>query len=368
MKYVPILRFRSIENTLLSDEIKNSDNIIPLLEIVDEEIFEKFIANTCNKFDKLMVELPIYLSERPNKYQTDVLDILNKYESSEEDSQISFYKDCQKDKNFNLVTEDYPDLGFIPVISTIPRNITYSDFISKYNNLKNLFNEVAFRFFVYSTDITPEQKENILTISNSIRDNDIILLDILGFENVEGQIRKNLEEIISMLNEKQIYILNAFDYNGNNDTHNYSPLIAKELNTSGFGDFATTVRYEAGGGGGGQTKRIRFYEYNNHNLIHFQHESSYTGATQFLKQSQFWKEIIREEENHLSICSYCNAIEQDIYNNGHSWWKQYRIMHYINSILNHTIPNMSQYDNAEDFDSDGYNDIVKKMGTISEMG
>ena len=165
--------------------------------------------------------------------------------------------------------------------------------------------------------------------------------------------------------KNEIYILNAFDYDGSNDTHNYSPLISKELNTSGFGDFATIPRYEAGGGSGAQTKKIRFYNYNNNTLMHFIHESSFQGALQEFKQTQYWQEIENGEENHLGICNHCRSIEQETYNNSQTWWKKYRIMHYINSILSHTLPNISKYDNPEDFDPDGYNDIVKKTGPIS---
>lgn len=365
MKYIPIFRLKSVENTLLSNEINNTENLTPLLEITDNETFEESISNLCKKFNKIMVELPLYLSTRPNKHQSGVLDIINEYESTEGDSQVAFYKDYQKDKKMNLLKEDYLDLGFTPVISTIPSNTTYSDFLKKYNDLKDSFNEIAFRLFVYSTEITDAQKENIQNIVNSIRDTDFILLDVLGFENVEVRTRNNLEEIIKLFDKNEIYILNAFDYDGGKNTHNYSPLLSKELKTTGFGDFATIPRIEAGGGGGAQTKKIRFYNYNTNNLMHFIHETSFQGAIPQLEQSEYWKELKDDEENHLAICSYCNSIEQKTYNYSQSWWKKYRIMHYINSIMNHTIPNMSKYDNSEDFDPDGYNDIVKKIGTIS---
>ncbi len=45
MQYIPILRFRSVENSLLSDEIDNTNTVFPLVEITDDELFEQNISN-----------------------------------------------------------------------------------------------------------------------------------------------------------------------------------------------------------------------------------------------------------------------------------------------------------------------------------
>jgi hypothetical protein len=334
MKYIPIFRLKSIENSILSNELKNDKKIIPLVEVTDEDIFYNSISNLCNKYDNPLVELPLYLALRPNKHQLGVTEIIDKYSTSD-DPQISFYNEYKKSPYYHVGKDEIPDLKYIPVLSSVPSDITYSNFIDRYNVLSKTFDSIGLRIFVYSIQITKPQSDNLKKITEILKDNDIILLDVLSYVNVEQQVNDNISAMIKILNKKNMYILNLMDYDGINNIINLGPNLSTTMKISGFGDFATMIRYEPSGSGGSTTKRIRFYNFNSNYLLNFQHDSSYSGAVRLLKQSVDWTQV--KQSDHFLQCDYCQAVDNNTYNQNHVWWKRFRMVHYINSILNNTF-------------------------------
>lgn len=352
MEYIPLLRLKSTEESILLEELDITENIFPLVEVVDQEEFVENINIIEEKFGDIMVDLPLYLSERTesnNKHRNDVREILERHGSVDINGQTNFY----------LSEEN----SIIPVVSTFSHDIDYDNLISGFNSLENEFERIAIRIFVFSRGMTDDQIENLNQLANSIRNEDILLLDLLEFEDVMEPVISNISEINNIFQHNNTYLLNAFDVEIDRDVHNYTPVLAKSFGFNGFGDFATIPRWEGGYGYGGPGRRIiRFYAYNDNRLVHFVHEDDFTDAVGFLKDSIYWEDA--QDDNHPDNCNYCNHVDNDNFNRGPTWWKKYRIIHYINSIYYHTFPEMDRYTDPEDFDMDGYHDINKKTNNI----
>ena len=296
MKYIPIMRLCSIETKLVTNELSN-EKIFPLFEVTDPRNFEARLEGIKEKFgSEFMVELPLYLSEADNKHMAGVLQLIvsAQRESNGISGQSKFYI---KNK------ENIP----IPVISGEMRNQSiYNQIISQFQEIKDDFERAAIRIFVSHLHLTSNQKNEIRTIFDLLRSGDIVLLDVVEFEGIETGVLNNIKDIIALKNEKEnkneICILNAFDIrDGRRETHNYTPLICNMFKMDGFGDFATIPRLEASGGGGSQTKIIRYYVHWKHKLCPFISISGgYPEVKRLMKASSHWTEGIAN--SHFKVC------------------------------------------------------------------
>ncbi len=165
---------------------------------------------------------------------------------------------------------------------------------------------------------------------------------------IERQINLNLQLMSNMGKKKnlEIFILNAFE--PSDSGHNFGSLFSYRYGLDGFGDFATEKRFPASGGSS-PTRIVRYYYWDKYILKEIANNSYPASAVQ-LKNSPYWVNHIR----HHSSCGACNKIEIGNYNNGHSYWKEFRILHYLNSITTETRHQFATAVSEEDLNPDGY--------------
>lgn len=340
MRYIPILRFRTTEHGILTSDLSRGLNMLPHLEVVDLSFFQGNIQTINRRFGDVLMELPEYLTERANKYRDDVADILNQY------GQVGFYTSFQ-------------DQVGIPVISCRKSQRNYSVLLDRFERIRDQFDEVAIRFFIHRPLLTRVQEQNLASLFEDLRNKDIVLFDILRFSGIEQRqvrkLRQMLETISNLAPECEVYILNAFG----SDHHNYSPLITNILDLDGFGDYSTIPRTEPKSGGGVPTKIIRYYHSSDHELVHFTHDTSFLVAAQELTNSSYWDDNV--SRGHLDYCNVCDEIRNNRHNNTYKYWKRFRIVHYIKSIVNDTLPSIPG-SNPRDLDVNGYDRISRRRG------
>lgn len=340
MRYIPILRLGTTEHGILMDDLSRNLQMLPHLEVANLDLFRRNIQAINSRFGDVLVELPEYLAERTNKHQESVQNILNQYE------QVDFYTNFQS------------QIG-IPVVSCMKSRRDYSVLLDRFRSLRDQFDRVAVRCFVYQPVLTITQLRNLTSLFEDLRNEDIILFDILKFLRIERRqiqkLRRILETMSYLAPESDAYILNALC----SDLHNYGPLLANILDLNGFGDFSTTRRFEASGGRGALPKIIRYYYSSSHELIRFEHDTSYLVAVQDLTNSSYWDNNV--SGGHLGYCNVCNEIHSNQHNNAPVYWKRYRIVHYIKSVVNETLPSIPGTD-PRSLDIDGYDRISRRRG------
>jgi len=200
----------------------------------------------------------------------------------------------------------------------------------------------------------------------AIRPGDILLLDVLGFSGVESQVVSNIRKIIRVAQKKDkdidIFILNAFDTSQEN-CHNYGPLLTAYFSLNGFGDFATDERIRPKGGSGAPTRIIRYYDPLSFTLWFFTEKTAgYEGAKEKLINSGYWSAISNPQ--HQKRCRVCREVANNLNKNDHSYWKRFRILHYLNCLVHETVSQYSAKNAPKDLDPDGYDVIVKSQGEI----
>jgi len=120
-------------------------------------------------------------------------------------------------------------------------------------------------------------------------------------------------------------------------------------------DFATEKRFPPAGGRA-QRRIIRYYYWDRFMLKEIARRKYHFAADQ-LKKSRYWA----NHTSHISSCNACTEVQNNLYNEGHVFWKRFRILHYLNSILNETKQQFSLATSSEDLDPDGY-DLVYNIG------
>lgn len=350
MEYTPILRFKPVELKIL--ERIPTGNIFPLLEIVDLKTFGN-INNVRSRFkNKIMVDLPRHLMQGENKHFGGVMSIFQSFGGNNFSSlQTDFYK-----KNSSKID--------IPVVSSTRADIpNYKELVDGFKAIQIDFPTIAVRIFVNAIDIrqSPASVKELELLAGTLRESDIILLDVVSFDGVESYIMRNLGNVIKIFSgskTKRVVILNAFDSDGDwrKDPHNYAPLLAKHFGILGFGDLATIPRIENAGGSSTTTSVIRFFSPWDVQLINFK-SSSFLKAKQDLIKSHVWQKSTNN--GHFKSCPYC----QEVFKKDTEWktfWKFFRIEHHINCMITDIIPNMIKFGNTQDFDMIGFNNIFKK--------
>ena len=348
MKYLPILRFRTVEIDLLKNEIPNKD-VIPLLEIVNEDKFKDNVSEVNQRFDEVMVELPIYLLEYANKYRSPIIEIINNNKVEDKSEQSSFYIIHKEEIK-------------IPVISSSPKDTNYNKLQIIFEELKKEFKKIAIKIIVPETTLSQDMKINLGILLSLLREEDILLFYVNRLNGYEQTVNHNIEGIKSLLKEKNIsnrkYILNCFEVVSSSfDIHNYNPIMTNRYSFDGFGDYATGYKLESEGGGAWITKIIKYYDYKDFELRMFS-GNSFSEAVDNLKKSGTWTTI--KSDKHLDYCNVCEEVENNKWKDNPIYWKRFRILHYILSILNHTFKAIEDAPTPEDLDMEGYQDLFKK--------
>lgn len=328
-----------------------SQNIKPILEIVTENLWDVFLSKCRSKFGDVYVEFPAYLSERSNKF----LGI------TKHDITLDVYSDCAEFFSQNTNKID------IPVVSTShPERETVMNYdleTGLYHQVKRNFSRVGVRTSVPTFDISvaPRTFDSFRNMVNSLDVNDILFLDIFYLSGVLNPIHTNLQVMINLAKKRNIpiYILNAFE--PEDQSHNYGPYLYRHFNIDGFGDFATEKRYPTGGRD--RTIRrvrkiIRYYNWDRFQLLNFK-AWSYSQAADILKQSGAW----RRNSLHNTSCPACIRVESGDFNEWSVYWKEFRIKHYLCSILNETLQRSSSCQTAEDLDPDGHDTLFNISGS-----
>jgi hypothetical protein len=309
--------------------------ITPVLEVIDSTLLRPFVYKLKAKYGTVLIDFPLYLLESSSKFDENIKASEAEYGTAE-----NFFND-------NKAVID------IPVVSA-----RYNGFVNfdKENQLllalKKTFGKVAVRVRVPTYDLSETTgalstyKELLINLSH----NDILLLDVFNLSGSEGSIDLNLR-LMTGLGKKvgiDMSILNAFiPQNGN---HNYGPLFSYRYCLSGFGDFATERRYPPGGGQG-EHKIVRYYDWNRFVLREYR-EASYAEAAAALRSSNCWQ----NNPHHVSACFACSeATKTD--SEGHTYWKAFRVLHYLHSITNETKRKYNSVTSDQDLDPDGYDTL-----------
>jgi len=353
MQYIPIMRLGPVETALLND--LHGLDVFPLLEVIEPRNFLRALKSAKSDFgNNFMVELPLYLSGTDNKYRAGVSQLIAYFQTKDKSAQTNFYI-------------KYKDIIPIPVISAPERGPSgqYSEMASRFQEIKDHFERVAFRMFIFHYDLTEQEKNQIKIILDLMRGDDLLLLDVVQFEGLQSGVVKNLSEIVEIKsnkgNKNKVFVLNAFDIRDIRcETHNYGPLLCKKMNLDGLGDFATMRRVEPLGGGGSPTRIIRYYDPWNYKLVPFVSTSGgYTDALTRLKTSGEWARAV--SEGHVRKCKACKEAEVTR-SRDHRFWKRFRILHHVKSMVADTITMMGKCSNPDDLDMDGYHNLYAKTG------
>lgn len=317
--------------------------IIPLAECIREDYLRNYYNRLKNKFGEVWVELPYYLTEQSNRHHKYAKIISQRYVNNPE--------------QFFINNKAYVD---IPVVSA-PFSYNFDTERDTLNKLKSEFDKIAVRVRVPEINITPTMKTSFNNLLKDMRKSDILLLDVFRFSSIESQIIGNINKMNSTVKDSNIavYILNVFETK-NENCHNFSPVIAYYFDMLGFGDFATEERYKGKGGGGHVTVKIRYYDPYEFTLWFFTAlKGGFSVAKQSLINSVYWSKV--STTTHQNFCNPCSEVAQGLSKNDQSYWKRFKIIHYINCLVNETATRYTSSRTPEDFDPEGYNLIIKAL-------
>lgn len=325
-------------------------NITPLIEVIDEEISTPFRIALRRKYHRVFIEFPAYLNEQGNKFR------------AKPDTTLRDYTNCID--FFNAISLG-PD---IPVVSAFhdPRDIAidYSLESMLVDGMPNGSGEVAVRIRVPTVNLS--SSTNSLNSYNYLleilRGRGSLFLDIFNMSRGFVQTTSNLRLMCTLARALNIpvFVLNAFE--PRDMAHNYGPFFSKHLDLEGFGDFATEFRFpqnvRINRPYSDIRKTIRLYDWNRFVLRDFS-QYTYAAAVSQLTTSRLWI----NNGAHISSCPACRNVSLGVFNESRSYWKSFRIQHYLHCMANETCANYLASSNAEDMDPDGYDTFFSSGGT-----
>ena len=328
------------------------NSLLPIVEIIDEVAWDRYYDALSRQFGAVYVELPLYLNERRNKWWSD----------SEGQCRNINSQSCL---DFFIGNDHRID---VPVVSSQHDNrnirLDYSVENQLFSQIKDNFNRVGLRIGLPTYDIqsVPTSRTSLVNLLSNMTSSDTLFVDIFNVGSLIQQRLSNLAFVINNTPEQvdHIYILNAF--NPDNGEHNFGPYLARYFNVKGFGDFATEKRFPAKVRIGPRIRTFRrnihFYNWNRFELYTFSEYDSYDRALAHLRSSGVW----RNNSDHRARCPACNRIETSDTNNSHNYWKEFRIKHYLYSIVTDTRINDNGIQTAEDLDPIGHDNLFNVGG------
>lgn len=317
-----------------------ADGIRPLIEVVDVGIFRRFATSLRRKYGEILVDFPLYLLESSNKFFESIQELSRRYSN-----QTSFFQSFQS-------------LIDIPVVSASQMGILdYNAERSILQNMKQHFERLAVRVRVPTFDLSRAQTilGSYQSLLATMTEADLLLFDVFSMSGVENQINLNLELMSRLGKEKnlELFVLNAFE--PFDLRHNYGPIFSYRYDLNGFGDLATEKRFPPAGGRA-QRRIIRYYYWDRYMLKEIARTNYHLAALQ-LRNSPYWA----NHAHHIPSCNVCGEVNNNRYNEGHSYWKRFRMLHYLNSITNETRKQFTLATSDEDLDPDGF-DILFNVG------
>lgn len=304
-----------------------TDPVIPLLEILSQDqlsIPERY----SNRFSKILVDTPLYHGD-------------NEFSSAATDDTADFH-------NENTNCSDIPVMSHNVDLSG--EVMDYSALVDGLDELSNDFGSIAVRIMLPSIELTERQESQLGGMVEGMKDEDVVLIDVLDVEAGIGQVYRNIQSISEEFNEQQIFLLNAFDPNNRAElAHNYGPVISRMLELAGYGDYMLERREMPDGSPMTQNRVIRYYDSDEFKRVRIVGEG-YDGAA---------SELIDTAYVSASHCSYCRRFLQTA-NHNRASCKEFQMGHYVQSMRDHLIE-MGSYP-PEDLDMDGYNNLTKHLG------
>jgi hypothetical protein len=320
--------------------------IFPLLEITRSSAFQDFSDRLHKSFGTIMVDVPRYLLHRNNRYRRDLRALLGMHQNDP----VNFH---------NSVTSK----ADIPVVSLSARIVAVQDYtpmVDMINHLAGKFGTIAVRVTVPQSDIRSLARSNA-SYSNLLQHlpaHSVILFDVPVMTAYEQVVARNLREMRARIvsGDHKVYVLNAFGPIANG--HNFGPYFTLDNGLDGFGDFATEERFPPASGGRNRatTSIIRYYNYERYTIEEFR-RSSYRDAENDLKASSVWQ----RQPSHRTNCRACLEVQNGNSGGSHSYWKAFRMIHYVTATMNETRNSCRSAASAQVLDPDGH----RAIGTVS---
>lgn len=320
----------------------NPDKIKPLLEIV-EDSHTNNIPHYTSAFNEVFVDFPRYLVDRDNKHEDDVADLITRYSNSP----VNFHT---RNSNHN----------YTPVVSGHIDPIDHSNFTAYIQDLQSTFDRICVRLFVPIDPYTSAEENGIRDIIDELRDQDAVLVDVVDVDQLSTGIRPNIDFVRGEVNGPDFYIFDLFEPR-DEVNYNYGLVMGKYAGVDAVGDFVIEPRFPSDipdAAFQNIPKRMRQYESDLHAVDTTEDSDHYVNAVETM---------IANGDIDRNHCAACESII-DEYNNvqndpgrtdlGAGFVKRMRMNHYTYSILDEEFSDMDSASDAEDFDQNGYDDIV----------
>lgn len=345
-EYVPILRPREAEQTLIEDfavgferfdEGEDPENrLLPLVEVTRKGVD---LVNFQSVRGQLLVDFPRYLSDRSTVFSEDLDELLEEYN----ENNIAYFRQ----------NEDRVDIPVLSATTTEP--VVYRGILDAHRDLHAEYSQIAVRPFITRGDFDETQKQNLESLLEELRPDDILLLDVIDIADFDGQLYENLQWLINRSEQSAVYLLNAFEPQ-DGQAHNLGPVLTQDLKIEGFGDFVTDPRYPTGGGGSDEERSsiLRQYDPSQYQVEGFK-ASTYAEALDDAKSKELF------DADHCNFCSDMDSEDRE-------WsmiWKVYRMGHYIATNLEETLIDMENL-NPEVLDEPGYRFVRNRIGSSND--
>ena len=309
--YIPILRngrnepqvIRNFDQSSLSGSSPRSLSMTPLIEVTDEDDIDD-LGTYRAAGAPVLVELPRYLTQRANRFNDPVSNLIAEHGSVEE-----FYGNNADQIN-------------VPVVSGPIEPVDYSVYRPRVERLRDDFDRVAVRLMLldFNDALTSDQRESLESLAKVIGGTDFALFDLVD-NGVTDEIEGDLAYLTDLFSEATTGVLNGFDaYNAHPD--NESPRLANENDAEAFGDFGINQRFKPDGGGQPEEVQIRHYHPNNA-TIQFFAGNDYEEAADELTEWDEW------DRAH---CDGCRRADRTTSYDTNTW-AQIKLEHYLSSVL-----------------------------------
>ncbi|WP_207590494.1 hypothetical protein [Halomontanus rarus] len=331
--YIPVIRHGYNEQRVVEEfedyssenELEYNGKILPILELTDTDDVNELESYRAS-FEKILVEYPFHLQDSENKYSNDVKSLFSPYSGLDD-----FY-------------DDVLESGDVPVVSgSAQRPVDYGNHRSRYLRINSDYPEVAVRLFIRLVELDRHQKEDIRELIDTLREDDLILLDLVDVAGMDTTAYENLEWVMNQIEDQDAYILNAFKYTDSN--HNYGPIASQSLGANGFGDYVINMRFPQEMNFAPSVSYIRLYDSETHEIMNYG-GANYEEALESVLDSGDW---------NPSDSPFVEKAFRDP-NLDPSTWKRVRMGHYMWSVVDDTLDRM-ETETGRDLDERGYSDI-----------
>ncbi len=310
-RYVPILRNgRNVQRTIADftrDALPGAPSrrlsVAPLLEVTDVADLED-LGRYEAVGDVLMVEVPRYLTDRPNKHNVQVEELLDTYGSP-----TAFYL-------------DRADRIEIPVVSGSIEPVDYAEYLPAYESLAGTFDRVAIRLMIDdpAESLSSAARDRLRTLAEATRAQDLVLFDVLD-AYVGRPLIKDLRWLTAVFRSNMTGVLNVFDaYDG--FPENETPRIADAVGATAFGDFVINQRFKPDGGGAPETVSHR----------HYHPEAAEVELFTGDDYGAVADELTAWEEWDRAHCDACRRADRTT-NTDPNTWAQIKMHHYLASVI-----------------------------------